>query len=131
MNIASICVAAIVASILAIAIKRQNSEMSLIISICACIIILLAVLSNILSAIDFFSEILSKANISIDYVAVLLKVMGICFLTEFTADMCKDAGQSALSNNVALAGKVIVLIVAMPLFRDVLNIATGLLRGEV
>lgn len=131
MDIVTVCVVAIVAAILAIAIKRQNSEMSLLISICACVIILISVLAEILTAVDVFSNILATANINLEYIKILLKVMGICFLTEFTADLCKDSGQTALSSNISLAGKVIVLIVSLPLFKDVLEIATSLLNGEV
>ncbi|MBR2715638.1 MAG: stage III sporulation protein AD [Ruminococcus sp.] len=131
MNIVSICALAIVSSVLSIALKRHNQELSILISIGAAIIILLSVIEYILSSIDSVSSILAKANINSAYVTILLKVMGICFLTEFTCDYTKEAGLVALSGNIALAGKIIILITSLPMFSEVLNIVVKLSGGEL
>ena len=57
--------------------------------------------------------------------------MGICFVTEFACDICRDAGQSALASNVALAGKVMVLVTAVPLYSQILNTVLTLMGGSV
>ncbi len=130
MNIVSICVVAIVAAILSITIKRHNQELSLLIAIGAAVIVLLSVIEYVLTSIDTVSTILADANISSEYIVILLKVMGICFITEFTCDCTKQAGMDAHSGNIALAGKVLVLVTSLPMFTEVLSVVTSLTGGD-
>ncbi|MBE6824009.1 MAG: stage III sporulation protein AD [Ruminococcaceae bacterium] len=129
MNIISICALAIVSAILSLALKRHNSELSILISIGATVIILLSVIEYVLSSIETVSTILAQANINSEYIMILLKVMGVCFITEFTCDCTKEAGLLSLSSNIALAGKIIVLITALPMFENVLSVVTSLSGG--
>lgn len=130
MNIVSICALAIVCAVLSLTIKRYNNELSILISISCAVIILLSVIEYVITSIDTVSTILADANISSEYIIILLKVMGICFLTEFTCDCTKEAGLNSLSGNIALAGKVLVLITAMPMFTRILSVVTSLTGGE-
>lgn len=130
MDILSICAVAIVSAVLSLTLRRHNRELSLIISIGAAIIILLCVIDYILSSIDTVSTILAQANISAENIIILLKAMGICFLTEFTCDCVKEAGLDSLSSNIALAGKVLVLVTALPMFTQILSVVTSLTGGD-
>ena len=130
MNIVSICVVAIVATVLSITIRRHNQELSLLIAIGAAVIVLLSVIEYVLTSIDTVSTILADANISSEYIIILLKVMGICFITEFTCDCTKQAGMDALCGNIALAGKVLVLITSLPMFTEVLSVVASLTGGD-
>ena len=130
MNIISICALSIVATVLILTVKRYNGELAILISISSAVIILLSVIEYVLFSIDTVSEILASANISSEYIMILLKVMGICFVTEFTCDSVKEAGLISLSSNIALAGKILVLITAMPMFKNVLNVVSALSGGE-
>lgn len=131
MNILSICGVAIVSAVLIITLKRHNHELSILISIGAAVIILLSVIEYVVSSIDEVSTILSQAGISTQYVIILFKVIGICFLTEFTCDCTKEAGLDALSGNIALAGKILVLVTALPMFMEILSVVTKLSGGEL
>ncbi len=130
MNIVSICAIAVVSTVLAIALKRHNQELSHLVSIGAAVIILLSVIEYVLSSIDSVSTILAQANINSEYVVILLKVLGICFLTEFTCDTTKEAGMCALCSNIALAGKIVVLVTVIPMFMEVLDVVVKLTGGE-
>lgn len=130
MNIISICALAIVAAILSITIKRHNHELSILISIGASVVILLCVIEYVLTTIETVSSIFAKADISTENVIILLKVMGICFLTEFTCDCTKEAGLDSLCSNISLAGKILVLVTSMPMFLEVLSVVTKLAGGE-
>lgn len=130
MNIISICALAIVATVLSIALKRHNQELSILISIGSAVIILLCVLEYVLNSIDTISDIFAQANISTEYVIILLKVLGICFLTEFTCDCTKEAGLCSLSGNIALAGKILVLVTSTPMFMEILDVVVKLTGGE-
>ena len=74
-------------------------------------------------------QIVAASQINTGYIAVLLRVIGICLLTEFTANACRDAGSTALAENITLAGKLMATAAALPLYVDILNTVKGLLQG--
>ncbi len=129
MDIIAICGLAVVAVVSALVVKKHNPETALIISISAGILILLAVFGKISPISDEIRALLQNTNISSDYVTILLKTLGICFICQFTADSCKDAGESAIASKVEFAGRVAILVIALPLFENITRTATSLIGG--
>lgn len=131
MDIFSICIIAIVSVVLVLCIKRHNQELAILISVGCSVIILLSLLRYLLESVDSIRTILSNSNINSKYIVILLKVLGICFITEFTCDTTKEAGLDSLTGNIALVGKVVVFTTAMPMFFDVISVVTSLCGGDV
>ncbi|MBE6737200.1 MAG: hypothetical protein E7566_00890 [Ruminococcaceae bacterium] len=131
MNIMSVCGAAVAASLLAVILKKQGMEYSFILTICAVTMLFVYILSSIVVSVDYIKGIFDRTEINKSYLTILLKCIGICFITEFTCDCCKDASQQALSGTVLLCGRISVLITALPLFTEFLSIALRLSGGSV
>lgn len=129
MSAITVCAAGVIASILAIVLKKNNAEYSIILSVCTCAILVTYIAGALLEAVGGIQEIFSASNMSTTYLTLLLKCVGICFLTEFTCDTCKDAGQAALSNIVLFGGRIFVLISALPLFSELLSTVKELSGG--
>lgn len=126
MNIVSIGVLAVVAVIVALTLRPKNAEIALMLTVACAVLILLAVLSQAGQIIGTVNSIVAAAQINTGYIAILLKVVGICLLTEFAVNTCRDAGSQSLAGNVSLAGKLLVTITALPLYTDILNTVIGL-----
>ena len=62
-------------------------------------------------------------------VALLLKALGICLLTQLTADVCRDAGETALATHAEFAGKVALLLLILPLFVQIVDLAVTFIDG--
>lgn len=79
------------------------------------------------SAIAAFSELADYVRIMSDrdgfslYSSVILKSFGIGVLAETTADACRDNGASAIAAKVEFAGKIIILLLAVPLVTELLS----------
>ncbi len=129
MNIIAICAAAVVSSVLAVLLKKHNAEYSLILTVCSASLILAYIISSVVLAITNIQEIFVRSQLDTSYIIILLKCVGICFLTEFTCDCCKDASQNALSSVVLMSGRICVLITAFPLFDEFLSLSLGLSGG--
>ena len=130
MDIFSICIAAVAATILAVTLKRYNPEISMLLAIGAGVGIFVLVLSQIPQALSQISTLLSRAGMPLAYGQVLFKALGICFLCQFSSDACKDAGQSALASKVELAGKLMIVLLALPMLEDIVNTAVTLMGAE-
>lgn len=129
MSILAVCVVGIITSVTALSLRRHNAEISFLAAIMGCVLILASVLINLTSLYDTLKELLSSAGISISYITVLLKALGICFLTEFACDMCMDAGQRALAGNISLAGRILIIVTAVPLYKEILDTVLSLTGG--
>jgi stage III sporulation protein AD len=66
-------------------------------------------------------------NGGMPYVSVAVKVIGVAYMAELGASVCTDAGESAIAAKIELAGRVMLLVLAMPVLMDLLNIILGLI----
>lgn len=128
MSIVSVCALSVAAVIIALTLKPKNVEIALMLGLCASVVILFSLFSNVAQITDKISEITAASSISTGYIAILLKVIGICLVTEFTANVCRDSGSSSLAGTVTLTGKILVTIAALPLYSDILNVVLELIK---
>lgn len=129
MDVVALSGIAILAAILAVMLKKYNPEYSIMISLGAGALLLWMILSQISPAVDQIKELIAAAGISGEYSAILMKTLGVCFLTQLSADSCRDAGEGALASKVELAGKLFIVILALPLFQQIASSALSLIGG--
>jgi stage III sporulation protein AD len=113
-------------AVLLILILDQQKEFGVYISIAvgACVFfIVLDKLSIILMVVDKISNLIVFEDI---YLKLLMQVVGIAFVTEFGADICIDAGQKAIAKNIELAGKIIILVISMPVILAIIELIEDL-----
>ncbi|MGB4218654.1 MAG: stage III sporulation protein AD [Bacillota bacterium] len=126
MNILSLAGLAIV-GLLVLALARQVvPEMATLITIGLGVVLLALVVDSLGDAVDVLQGLAGNAGIKSDYIRVVLKVVGVSYITAFAAQMCRDAGESALAAKVELAGKVMVLLTALPVFKALAEAIEGL-----
>ena len=123
MNVVSVCMLALTAAVLALTLRPKSGEIALLLTV---VLLMFSVLGSAGDIIAAVRGIVSSSGISAGYLAILLKVIGICLMTEFTANTCRDAGSSALASNVTLAGKLLATAAALPLYADILSVVSGL-----
>lgn len=126
MDIFMICGAAIITAVLALTLRAQSPHSAMLLSVASGAVIILSVLKEMPDTIGGIQSVLSAGGINTGDIAILLKVMGICFVTEFTCDCVTEAGLLSLSTNISFAGKILVLIVSLPLFQNILDIVASL-----
>ncbi|MER2080867.1 MAG: SpoIIIAC/SpoIIIAD family protein [Ruminococcus sp.] len=127
MNMLSIGVLAVIAVILSLTIRPKNGEIALMLTLSCSVLILLSVFSRASEIIGTVNSIVAASQTNISYIVILLKVIGICLLTEFAVNTCRDAGSQSLAGNVSLAGKLLVTVTALPLYADILNTVMNLM----
>ena len=130
MEIFGLCVIGILTAVMALLLRRQSPQTALLLSIGAGALIILSVLKNILLTTQSINSLLQAGGINADYIVILFKVLGICFLTEFTCDTVTEAGMLSLATNISFAGKVMVLIASLPLFRDMITAISGMVGAS-
>ncbi len=129
MNIIGIAGIAVCAAVIAAMLRRYHQEFAALLSIAAGIIILLEIFANVAPALKQIHTLFSASGLSVNYIVILLKTLGISFLAQFAADSCRDAGENALASNVELAGKISIVVLSLPLFEKIAKTAVNLIGG--
>ena len=127
MDILRIVGFALMSAVLCILLRQYKPEYALLASLAAGAVILTMLLSDFQSVLGEISLIASNDIIRQDYLELLFKAMGICFVTQIACDVCKDAGESAISTKLEIAGKITVLSISLPLFRQILTFVSMLI----
>ncbi len=117
-NVAAI---GIVAVLIAIIFKKGKEEYSLYISIAACFIIMLLGIGKLEVILATINHLQGYIKISKAYISILIKIVGITYITEFAASLCKDSGYSAIGEQVELVGKLSILAISMPILLALLD----------
>jgi stage III sporulation protein AD len=115
LEIVQIVVIGIVASILALTLKRQNPEISMAISIVAGVIIFMIVIPQLKVVLEMFYKISQNTKLDKVYIAIVLKIIGIAYISEFGVQICKDAGEGAIASKIELVGKILIMLVSAPI----------------
>ena len=122
MDIAQIVAVGIISVILIITIRKQNAEFALLISIMASIIIFFMIMPFLGQAVELLKDIAGLMDTNVQYIGLILKIIAIAYIAEFGAQICIDAGETAVASKIELAGKVLILITSSPVLYGLVDL---------
>ena len=115
------------ATTLIIILNNFKSEFSIYISILTSVIIFSMILTPLTSVIDVLRNLSIKANLEITYFTVILKIIGTAYIVEFGSQICRDAGQNSIAMKLELAGKITIMVLAIPILVALMDLITKIL----
>ncbi|KUO71059.1 MAG: stage III sporulation protein AD [Clostridia bacterium BRH_c25] len=122
MDIMKIVMVGIIAAVLAVLLKEERPEIAVMISIVTGLVIFMFLITRLNSVMTVLKYFASKANIDVLYFSTILKVIAIAYITEFGAQICRDAGEGTIASKVELAGKVLIMVTAIPILAALMDI---------
>ena len=121
---------ALVAVVLGVALKRQGQDITLLLGLCVCCIVLMAMLSYLEPVMDFVEHLQSISNLDSQLLGVVMKAVGIALIAELAMLVCTDSGNAALGKAIQLASTGVILWLSLPLMRALLELVERIV-GEV
>jgi stage III sporulation protein AD len=121
MEITKIVAFAFIALFIVLILRDRKQDVAVQISIIAGIMIFLFMASKITAVLQFLQQLAVKANIDFIYLNTVLKILGIAYLSSFCSEICRDAGESSLASKVEFSGKILILVLAIPILMAVLQ----------
>ena len=113
------------------ALLRQYKPEYAVLSEVACAVIVFFMIAGQLEEIrGFFTAAMENAGVDVSYAGILLKVLGTALIAQFAADAARDNGQQALAEKIEFAGKVLILLFALPVLKAVLQLISAF-SGDV
>lgn len=101
--------------LIAMAMRQGKAEFSTFVSFTGSILIAwiaVQLLEGITGSLERLEKLIS---IDMEYIALLLKMIGVTYLSEFSSSICRDAGYSAVAGQIELVGKLSILTIGMPI----------------
>lgn len=127
MEILQIVGVGIIAAILAVVLKEHKPFFAFLVTVVAGIIIFLFIADQIWKVIYVLEKIIFQASIDLFYFETIVKIIGIAFIAEFGAQITRDAGEGAIASKIEMAGKILILIMAIPIIQAILETVIRLL----
>jgi len=128
MDVLKITALALTGVLMAALLKSVKKEISIYIIIVTVIIIFVSILDELAGIFSFLEGIYENVTYGKTFFPVILKVLAVAYITDFTAQLCKDAGEGTIGSKVELAGKIIIFYLAIPVFTAILELISSLLE---
>ena len=127
MEILKIVTIALTGVILASLMKTVNKEASIYVISATAIIIFFSIIIKLTDVFSFIENIYNGITYGKEFFPIVLKILAIAYITDLTAQLCKDAGEGAIASKVELGGKVVIFYAAMPIMNAILDLIKTLL----
>lgn len=127
MEIAQVVGLAIVAVVLLVVVRPQRPEVAVLLSLTVGLVIFFMVAQRLAAVLDFLRDLARRAEVDTLYLNTILKIIGIAYIAEIGAQVCRDSGESAVASKVEFAGKVLILMLAVPIVLAILEAVMRLL----
>ena len=112
------CVTALTALLL----KSTKPELSFVVTIVGVLIILLWLVGLFQNTANIFYSIAMMAGVNNSLLKLLLKIVGVSYLTEFSAGILNDFGSANVADKISLCGKILIFVLSLPIMECLLQL---------
>ena len=127
MEILKMSAFALMAVVIIVLIKQEKKEIGITISILAAVLLAAFAILKLNDVIDLLYNLTSKIGVNAKYLEIILKVVGIAYIIEFTKDVCVDSGETALGSKVEMAGKITITAMTIPILTGIIEVINKLI----
>ena len=125
MEITKIIGIGIVGTILSVLVRTYRPELSVGVAIATALAILGIVLPEFLKLSEEIADIIGNSSLDSGYLATIVKIIGISYLSQFAVELAKDAGEGAIARKIEFGGKISILILMMPIVKNLIEVILG------
>ena len=115
MSVLTIGILGIAGALLAVELKGLKGEYGIYLVAAVGLVIFFYGVTKLKTVIETIRQVQSYIRLNRMYLEVLLKMIGITYIAEFSSGICKDAGYGSLGSQIEIFGKLSVLAVSMPI----------------
>ncbi|PJN62061.1 hypothetical protein PAEAM_16240 [Paenibacillus sp. GM1FR] len=121
MEIIQVVGLALIATVLILVIKEQKPMFAFLIAAATGIVIFMLLIGKIGAVIEVLKRLAENSGMESIYLKTVLKIIGIAYIAEFGAQIVRDAGQESIASKIELAGKVLILVLAIPIISIIIQ----------
>jgi len=107
--------------------RQQKPELAMQLSIAAGVMLFALMMAKVLRVVEVMQTLASRASLEQAHMDTVLKIIGIAYVADFGAQVLQDAGERSVATKVEMAGKIIIMLLAVPIVLAVLDAILNLL----
>ncbi|MUG85741.1 stage III sporulation protein AD [Paenibacillus timonensis] len=127
MEIIQIVGLGLIATVLVLVVKEQKPMFAFLIAASTGVLIFLYLIGKIGGIIEVLEDLAEKSGVQMIYLKTILKIIGIAYIAEFGAQIVRDAGQESIASKIEMAGKVLIMALAIPIISIIIETVIKLL----
>lgn len=117
---------ALIAAMLITLFRKWGSDFSTLLKVSAGAIVAAACVSGIAPIVEYVRE-LGEASLPWETVEGMLRVLAVAMVTHICATICRDCGEATLGGYLELGGKVEIIVLTLPMIKDIVETMVGIL----
>lgn len=117
-------------ALLAAVLRSQRPELAMGLSLLAGMVVVVFLLRQILPLAGTVRRMAALGGVAEGAFSAVFRAAGVCLLTQIVADTCRDAGENALAAKAELAGRVLLILLTVPLFEQILTLILVVVNGQ-
>ena len=125
MEIVKLCGIFIAAAFLSLILRGKDGNIGIFIGICGAVAAGIYFTTKLSPVFDFIK---GMGNTDTTILSIIMRVLGIAYLTEMSSSVCNDSGDSTLGRSIELIGKAEIIIVSFPLFEKLIGMCTEMVK---
>lgn len=129
MDIFKIFAVAITGTVLYLFVKQNKPELAAAVQTATVLVIFVFVLSYAGAIISEIRNLIENYSLKAEFISPMIKALGIAVITQITADLCKDNGNSSAGAKVEFAGRILIIAMMLPMLKAVADFAIDLIGG--
>ena len=127
MEIFKIILLGVVSTMLIALVRESKPELAVLLGVASGIAVLIMVVDALFDIVNTFYNIAYITGLSSNMFAAILKIIGIGYITEFAANICVDAGNKSIGDKISFAGKIVILVLSLPIVEGVVSVIAEML----
>jgi len=118
---------AFLVTVLILVIREQKPMFAFLLAAFTGVSIFLALIGKIGMVITVLEQLADRSGIPSVYLKTMLKIIGIAYVAEFGAQIVRDAGLESIASKIEFAGKMLILVMAIPIVSVIVETVLNLL----
>ena len=127
MEITRIVGVGLIGAILSVTVRRHRPELGICTALATGVVLIFMIIPYLSSLVGDIYSLCENSGVDTEYIKIIIKIISVAYITQFAAELAKDAGEGAAAKKIELAGKVFILAMMMPAVKSLLRLITDTL----
>lgn len=128
MDLVKIIGIAFITAVTTILLKPSKPELSVIITVVGAILIMILLIDGLKETVAAIKQFIVLSGVENGLLKAFLKIVGVGYIVEFSAGILNDFGSHSIADKVVLAGKIVIVVIALPIFQSLFSLVGEFLK---
>ena len=122
-----VVVIGLIGAFLAGSLKKLNANISFVVAVITGVVIIGMLYLDVDGLVNVIKTVSSGYGISDGYIRLLLKVLGISYITQFAASAAEECGEKFIARKIEFAGRIFIASLSLPILVSLLNMIVSMI----